>query len=341
MRKFAFLLSALLAVLSLRAADPPPKDNEPLAWLAIPGETWGFAFNIKGYDPPEHQNGENPKTGKPYAGVGTHLAGITVTGFIEALPERINATAVRDGQWPGSRRSQYGSAEPRQIGDIPCMNAVMTKAPAELLAQLKEAGVEPPKHFRHDSLHCYWVKDDWWLEIHISKISADEEDFKEFSRLIRSARLTPGADRDRLLALLTAHGEFASGKYSAAVTAYEGLWKREGKQPSLGREMRRVMLDELGMAYGISGDLKKARSHYQTQIAADPDYAMYYYNLACTEAERENLKDTISNLREAFKRKSSLSPLEKLSDPREDNSFKRFLAEPEFQQLMKEIGLQP
>lgn len=47
---------------------------------------------------------------------------------------------------------------------------------------------------------------------------------------------------------------------------------------------RRVMRDQAGMSYGISGDLAKARSIFEKGTAEDPDYPLYYDNLACADA---------------------------------------------------------
>jgi hypothetical protein len=35
------------------------------------------------------------------------------------------------------------------------------------------------------------------------------------------------------------------------------------------------------MSYGMDGDLAKSRPYFARAIAVDPDYPLYYYNLAC------------------------------------------------------------
>ncbi len=341
MNKLALVLLTALSSSVLQAAElsPADKQGEPLAWVAIPGETWGFAFNITGYEPAQYRSGANSKTGRPYAATKTQHDGIAVSGFIEALSEKKSAAMVRESEWPSSRTKQYATVEPLVIGNVPCMKAVMTRIPVAIEADAKTAGVDPGKNFRHDNLHCYWVKGDWWTEIHASRISADDVTLREFSRIMRSARFTPGSDRERLGTFLSAHADFLAGNYSGASTVYENLWRQERQSRTMNRDVMRVMLDELGMSYGIAGDLKRARSHFQQQIAADPEYAMYYYNLACAEAESGNLSGTVTNLRAAYRRKSLLDPLEALPDPRQDSSFKRYLNAPDFQELMREIKL--
>jgi hypothetical protein len=85
--------------------------------------------------------------------------------------------------------------------------------------------------------------------------------------------------------------------------------------------MRRVTIDQAGMAYGISGDFAKARAIFNAAIAKDPGYPMYYYNLACADAEQNNLAQARVHLQQAFDRKQNVLPGEALPDPAKDNSF--------------------
>jgi hypothetical protein len=85
--------------------------------------------------------------------------------------------------------------------------------------------------------------------------------------------------------------------------------------------MRRVATDQAGMAYGISGDTKKARALFEAAIAKDPDYPLYYYNLACADAQENKLAEARTHLQRAFERKANVIPGEALPDPAKDDSF--------------------
>jgi len=87
------------------------------------------------------------------------------------------------------------------------------------------------------------------------------------------------------------------------------------------KTMMRVVTDQEGMAYGMSGDIPKARAVFERAIAEDPDYPMYYYNLACADAEEKNLPGARSHLQEAFARKANVIPEESMPDPTKDDSF--------------------
>jgi len=85
--------------------------------------------------------------------------------------------------------------------------------------------------------------------------------------------------------------------------------------------MRRVTTDQAGMAYGIAGNVPRARALFEMAIAKDPDYPLYYYNLACADAEENKLADARIHLQQAFARKANVIPGEAMPDPTKDDSF--------------------
>jgi hypothetical protein len=77
---------------------------------------------------------------------------------------------------------------------------------------------------------------------------------------------------------------------------------------------RRITTDQAGMSYGISGQYAKARSIFGAGVATDPDYPMYYYNLACADAGENKLPEAQAHLKQAFARKAGVNPGEMLPD---------------------------
>jgi hypothetical protein len=84
---------------------------------------------------------------------------------------------------------------------------------------------------------------------------------------------------------------------------------------------RRIMRDQAGMSYGISGDLAKSRSIFEKGISDDPDYPLNYYNLACADAGEKKLSDARLHLQQAFDRRANVNPGESMPIPTEDDSF--------------------
>ncbi len=93
---------------------------------------------------------------------------------------------------------------------------------------------------------------------------------------------------------------------------------------------RRVMRDQAGMSYGISGDLAKARSIFQKGIADDPSYPLNYYNLACADAGENKLSSARLRLQQAFDRKANINPGESMPVPTQDDSFLPYKSNREF-----------
>ncbi len=101
---------------------------------------------------------------------------------------------------------------------------------------------------------------------------------------------------------------------------------------------RRIIRDQAGMSYGISGNLAKSRSIFEKAIAEDPDYPMSYYNLACADAEENKLSDAKRHLQQAFDRKANVIPGEAMPVPTEDDSFLPHKNDKEFWIFLQGLG---
>ena len=118
-------------------------------------------------------------------------------------------------------------------------------------------------------------------------------------------------------------------KYQAAGPIFEqALAKLKNGNDQI--KWRRVATDQAGMAYGRGGDIAKARSIFKLAVANDPDYPMYYYNLACADAEEKNLADARTHLQQAFARKANMIQGEAMPDPTKDDSFLPYRENKEF-----------
>ena len=77
--------------------------------------------------------------------------------------------------------------------------------------------------------------------------------------------------------------------YGPAAPVYEKALAKLNEDSGSTQTMKRVITDQAGMSYGMSGNIAKARAIFERAVAADPDYPLYYYNLACADAEEKNL----------------------------------------------------
>lgn len=67
-----------------------------------------------------------------------------------------------------------------------------------------------------------------------------------------------------------------------------------------------VLVDQLGVSCGISGDLTGAKKVFEWAITIEPEYPLFYYNLACACAEMNDLDSAIKNLTMAYKFKGNM-----------------------------------
>jgi tetratricopeptide (TPR) repeat protein len=156
------------------------------------------------------------------------------------------------------------------------------------------------------------------LEIYSeTSITAEDPDLR---KIFESYRLDPGYIPQFKDVFLYAQVLYKHQMYQAAAPIFErALSKLDDNEAQ--QTWRRATTDQAGMSYGMSGDVPKARALFQAAIAKDPDYPMYYYNLACADAEEKKLADARLHLQEAFARKGNVIPGEKLPDPTKDDSF--------------------
>ncbi len=132
---------------------------------------------------------------------------------------------------------------------------------------------------------------------------------------------------------------FKSQMYGAAAPMFEDALARLKDEPgATTRNGKRILIDQAGMAYGISGDVAKARSIFEKAAAEDPEYPLNYYNLACADAQQNKLQDARLNLQKAFARKANVIPGETMPDPTKDDSFLPYRNNSEFWKFLE--GLQ-
>jgi hypothetical protein len=69
----------------------------------------------------------------------------------------------------------------------------------------------------------------------------------------------------------------------------------------------------------------------------DPDYPLFYYNLACVAAERGEVRETEKYLKMAVERRQNVIAGENFPDARGDDSFQKLLVEDDFRKFVNEL----
>ena len=126
---------------------------------------------------------------------------------------------------------------------------------------------------------------------------------------------------------------FKEEKFTAAITPYEKVRELEKNGLNLSLTQRRILGDQLAMAYGLSGRSADAKVLLQESVRNDPGYPLNYYNLACLAADQDDKPAVLKNLNLAFQHRDQVLPGEQMPDPESDPSFKKYAEDAEFKAL--------
>jgi len=171
----------------------------------------------------------------------------------------------------------------------------------------------------------------------VKPISDDDGDLK---KVFLSYQMDPNYTPQFSDVSLYAQVLFLAHEYRAAAPIFEkalAMVPVDGAPFRSATFARRVMRDQAGMSYGIAGDFKKARSIFEKGTTEDPDYPMYYYNLACADAGESKLSEARLHLQQAFDRKANLNPGETMPVATQDDSFLPYKGNEEFWAFLERL----
>lgn len=333
MKRLRALAHAVLLALCLCASAPARQGAGDVRRISIPGEKWAMEFSLPGFGEAQDDMRPDGKGRRIMAGV--EEKGYVVSVFLEPIPDGKSAPELRDWDASGHRKSplkptDFKSAEYK---GIPTLEYTIKEFRGRQVNQ---------KHF-----NAYLVHGGFWAHIHLSKVLFEPGDEKLFYAIVDSVKFTEGGAAAaqapaaggavaELLREGSAH--FLRGEYKQAVGPYSRALELEKQTPTLPSNLWHVLVDNLTMAYGISGDLKRAKETAEYGLSKDPDYPLFHYLLANTYAEMGDLDNTILYLRQAFARRKNVLPGERMPDPATDDSFKRFMKNEKFLAALKEIN---
>lgn len=131
------------------------------------------------------------------------------------------------------------------------------------------------------------------------------------------------------------------GDFRKAMVPYQKAFEMEKAHRTLDKSRWRVLVENLAVCYGLTGreknDFRKSKELFEYGITKDPDYPMFYYGLACTYSEMNNMEKAIEYLKGAFERRHNLARGQTMPTPEVDPSFQRFIGNDKFIQALQEI----
>ena len=265
---------------------------------------------------------------------------LEITAFLQRVTFPASPEKCRDEWWPGTKQGPF------QRDDL--QETVVKDGIARVEFIVPEfKGIK----VRQKNLHAYLGGGGLCAEIHLSKIEFKPEDQKLFEDFLVTVRLLPDAsppgdqsripgqpdDRDSSYYFGEGNKFYLQQNYSEAAGSYQRAVDQEKRKRTLSKDNFRVLVDNLGMSYGISGKLPQAKATFEYGLSQDPEYPMFFYNLACTYGEMDKMNDALAQLRLAYKYKANMIADETLPDPLKDDSFRHFVDKEDFVRAVREM----
>lgn len=306
-------LFIILAFHQISTASDPPRSG---LVLALPDVTWALEITEPGYVLEEAEIASDGDAARLHAA--NKATGVILSAFVEKSPIKGSPKECRDFYWTRMQQSPF-KMEQIKLYETGSMALVEYIIPDYLGKQVNQKNV-----------NAYLVEGDYWIDVHLSKSSYQAGTSDPMASTLKSVRINRSYTPTVLDRIAFGDMFFRQKDYGKAALHYEKALDLEQKNPTLHRTRWIILVDQLGMSYGISGELANSERLYKWAITKEPEYPMFYYNLACAFAEMGKPDEALRNLRMANKFKNNMIPGETLPDPRTDSSFRECLNDKQF-----------
>lgn len=308
--------------------------------VSLPDKSWGIQLNLPGF---VVQSNGVQQDGRSYLLAENKKSGVTVSVTLE------HGAGAQSGM--GCKEDMQA-----RVADTPQNRAMAAAAGFEkknvkmwqaedkwlleyLIPSIKGPGGTTIPINQQNRFACF-VHEDVFVDMHVSKVDFHPADLKLMDAVFDSARVQESAAQPSLSSLdyfKAGSARFIANDYKAAIVPYAQALALEQKQRQLEKNYWYVLVDNLGMAYGITGDLEAARKTFEYGIQTDPDYPLFYYEMADYYGEKADVQSAITYLKKAYERKKNGIPGEGMPDPRQDDSFKNLMNNKDFRDAIDQM----
>jgi hypothetical protein len=333
MKTLAFLMSVICSINVLAQ-----EGSSAVARMAIPGVTGILELQM---GPTKFQTRVRPDGKEVQLRALERPDHLEITAFLQKVTFLASAEKCRDEWWPGTKKTMTVQRDDFQ-------GTVVKDGIARVEYIVPEfRGVK----MRWKDMHAYLGSGNLCAEVHISKMEFEPDDQKLFEKVLSGAKLLPdqslpedqrqskepAQDTEVMRYFGQGSKSYLQQNYAAAAGSYQKALDLEKKNRTLSRDYFRVLIDNLGMSYGIGGKLAQAKATFEYGLTQDSEYPLFYYNLACTYGEMARMNEALGQLRLFYKYKVNMIPGETLPDPLKDDSFKHFVDNEEFVRAVGEM----
>jgi tetratricopeptide (TPR) repeat protein len=306
---------ALLGV----AQDSPPLRGR----LSLPSKHWGIVLDLPGFT---LKDVETKADGRRYMAAQNDTTHVVVSLTLEAIDPKAPSGSCLDSLKEKTKHPPFKIQEVRffRSGDADVM-------------RYKVAEFKKGQRVNQENIFACQFHDNAYIDLHISKVDYAAADESLFSDVLKSMHIAE-VQRSSMELLQEASRLYLQGDYKGAIGQYSQALELEKANPRLEKTAWYVLVDNLGMSYGITGDLPRAKETFDYGISKDPSYPLFYYNLACTYAEMGDATEAGNYLKKAFDYKRNVLAGEAMPDPRKDDSFKKLRNNKEFRELTETLA---
>lgn len=313
------------------AGAPAQSADDKGLTLALPNHAGQLSWSAPGFKIAQ-------SSAKP-AGREIGFRGKDATGRLEYLsflflfPEQVPMTSAkcRDGVI-GPERKEFPAYKE--------LASYETARPGGASVQTVSYSVVGADHKTHYHLRSFVASGDICGDIDIYSLEPISAEDAAVHAIQASYRLDAAYTPKFADVFLYAQILFDAQRYKDAAPLFEqaiAMIPADGAPFPSAKLARRVATDQAGMSYGISGQYPKARAIFEAGLVADPDYPMYYYNLACADAGENKLPEAQAHLKQAFAHKTDVNPGESMPDPTKDDSFLPYKSNKVFWTALEQI----
>ena len=308
------------------------------AQISIPNVNGALKLNV---GTPDFQTRVRPDGKEVQLRALGRLDRLEISAFLQQVTFPANAEKCRDEWWPDTKNAVQ---LPREQLQLPPVKDEIARV-EYIIPEFKGIKVQ------QKNVHAYLGGHGLCAEVHISKAGFQPDDQKLFEELVSGIKLLQ--DAPPAVSQVAPPGEvqannaefyFNQGSkfyvrqdYVTAAKSYQKALDLEKQKHSLSKDYFRVLVDNLGMSYGINGKLEEARTTFEYGVTQDPEYPLFYYNLACAYGEMNKMEEALAQLRLVNKYKANMISGEPFPDPLQDDSFRFLVKNPAFVSAVREM----
>jgi len=300
------VLATLMSIaLMCVGEEPKPMSGR----LSLPAKDWGVVLNLPGF---AVKSVETKPDGRRYMVAENETTNVVVSLTLEEVKSGGPASSCRDSLKNRTKNVPLKIKDVRfsRSGDVDVMHYRVPELRGQSINQ--------------ESMFACQFYDNSFIDLHVSKVNYVAADEQLFSDVLRSMHLDT-VQRSSKELVEQGSRFYLQHDYKGAIGPYSHALELEKANPELEKSLWYVLVDNLGMSYGITGDLQKAKETFEYGVSKDPTYPLFHYNLACTYAEMGDAAEAGNFLKKAFEYKANFLPGESMPDPRKDDSFKKLM----------------